>query len=348
MRHWIVTAFVLVVGTICIVTANDQPKFSGNGLVEPAGPKVAQSRSKNEAAVETHRVAAAKFSPQEAVVRHAADALLAAHKRNDAKAFAALFTPDGEYIDAHGVVFHGRKAIADEFTAFFRDTPGTTMEIEIVSTRSIARNLITSDCTTHFRPSDEATVIPGKCRLVCAREGDVWLVASLHESDVAADGSSHHVQVSQLEWLVGDWIGEGRNSHVHFSCRWDESGNYLLRDFSVEVAGAKPLSGTQRIGYDPITQRLKMWVFDSAGGYSDGYFNRDGESWVLRTSGVTSDGHVASTTNVYTQVDKFRMTSETTDRFVSGERIPDAEKLTIVRKPVRALESAAQNQLRKN
>ena len=348
MRHWIVTAFVLVVGTICIVTANDQPKFSGNGLVEPPFQKGPQSRPKSEGGAETHRTAAAKLSPQEAVVRHAADSLLAAHKRSDAKAFAASFTPDGEYIDAHGAVFHGRKAIADEFAAFFHDTPGSTMEIEIVSTRAIARNLITSDCTTRFRSTEEATVIPGRCRLVCAREGDVWLIASLHESDVADEASSHHAQVSQLEWMVGDWIGEGRSSHVHFNCRWDESGHYLLRDFSIDVAGSKPLSGTQRIGYDPITQRLKIWVFDSAGGFSEGYFNRDGESWVLRTSGVTSDGRVASTTNIYTQVDKFRMTSETTDRFVSGERIPDAEKLTIVRKPPRTLESAAQNPLRKN
>ncbi len=348
MRYWIVTAFVLVVGTICIVTANDQPKFSGNGLAEPPGPKVTPSRPRNEAAAETHRATSAKLSPQEAVIKHAADALLAAHKRSDAKAFAAIFTPDGEYVDAHGAVFHGRKAIADEFAAFFRDTPGSAMEIEIVSARAIARNLIASECTTRFRSSEDATVIPGKCRLVCAREGDLWLVASLHESDDASEASSHHAQVSQLEWLVGDWIGEGRNSHVHFSCRWDESGNYLLRDFTVEVAEAKPLSGTQRIGYDPITQRLKIWVFDSAGGFSEGYFNRDGDTWVLRTSGVTFDGHVASTTNVYTQVDKFRMTSETTDRFVSGERIPDAEKLTIVRKPFRSLDSAAQNQLRKN
>jgi uncharacterized protein (TIGR02246 family) len=348
MRHWIVAAFVLVVGTICIVTASDQPKFSGNSLVEPPGPKAAQPRSRNESGADTHRTMPPKLSPQEAVVRHAADALIAAHKKSDAKTFAAIFTPDGEYIDTHGAVFHGRKAIADEFTAFFRDTPGSTMEIEILSTRSIARNLITADCTTRFRLSDEAIVIPGKCRLVCARESDVWLIASLHESDAEIETSSHHAQVSQLEWLVGEWIGEGRTSHVHFSCHWDESGHYLLRDFTVEVAGAKPLSGTQRIGYDPITQRLKMWVFDSAGGYSDGYFNRDAETWVLRTSGVTSDGHVASTTSVYTQIDKFRMTSETTDRFVSGERIPDAEKLTLVRKPLRTLESAAQNQMRKN
>src|SRR5438270_9840159 len=29
-------------------------------------------------------------------------------------------------------------------------------------------------------------------------------------------------------------------------------------------------TGTQRIGYDPLTGHLKAWIFDSAGGYADG------------------------------------------------------------------------------
>ena len=65
--------------------------------------------------------------------------------------------------------------------------------------------------------------------------------------------SSHHDQVAQLDWLVGEWIDEGPQSHVHFSCRWDESGNFPICDFSVRIAGRKAWSGTQRIGYDPLS-----------------------------------------------------------------------------------------------
>ena len=346
MRQWLVTAFIFGVGTMCVVVAQDQLRTNGNRSSERPVPKVVPWRPKGEA--ETTRVAAVKPSAQDVAVKHLVDALLTGYKRGDAKAFAATFTVDGEYIDSKEAVFHGRKAMADEFTTFFRETPGTTMKIEVTSIRAIARNLMTADCTTYFRQSETTSPVAGRCRLVCTREADVWQVASLQEWDADEGVSSHHSHVSQLEWMVGDWIGEGRNSHVHFACRWDDSGNYLLRDFSIEVAGARPLSGTQRIGYDPLTQRLKMWVFDSAGGFSEGWFHRDGEKWILRTSGVTSDGHLASSANTLTQIDDHRILSETTDHYVSGQRIADGEALTIVRKPIRALDVTDQGPGPKN
>ena len=345
MRQWIVTAVLLAAGAVFVV-ANDQPKNNGIRTAERPAPKVAPARPRMEQ--ESARPVAVKVSPQEAAVKHVTESLLTAYKRNDAKAFAMIFTVEGEYIDANQIVFHGRKAITDEFTTFFSDTPGSSMKIDVISIRSIARNLMSADCTTHFKASETAPSIPGRCRIVLSREADVWQIASLQEWDNGGEESSHHTHVSQLEWMIGEWIGEGRNSHVHFHCRWDESGNYLIRDFTIEVAGARPLSGTQRIGYDPMTHRLKMWVFDSAGGFSEGYFNRDGEKWILKTSGVTSEGFLASATNTLTRVDEHRMTAETTEHFISGERIQETETLTIVRKPPRAVELSDQNQRQKN
>src|SRR5438270_7254961 len=92
-------------------------------------------------------------------------------------------------------------------------------------------------------------------------------------------------------------------------------------------------TGTQRIGYDPLTGHLKSWVFDSAGGYADGYFHREGESWIEQSSGVTSDGRMASGTNIFMPVDKHRMSWQAVDRVIGGERIADLDAVTIVRKP---------------
>lgn len=347
MRQWLITAFLLAAASIYVV-ANDQPKSNGRTAERPVSKSV-PARSKVEAAGDISRTPPAKvFSPQDAATRHIIDLLLSAYQRRDAKAFAGTFTVDGEYIDSKDIVFHGRKAIADEFATFFRDSPESSMKIDVNSIRTIARNLMTVDCATHFKLSETAPSVSGRCRLLCSREADVWQIASLQEWDGEKEVQPHHAHVSQLEWMIGDWIGEGRNSHVHFTCRWDDSGNYLLRDFTIEVAGARPLSGTQRIGYDPMTQRLKMWVFDSAGGFSEGYFNRDAEKWILKTSGVTSDGHLASATNTFTFVDDHRMTSETSEHFISGQRMADSEDLTIVRKPTRGLEMTDQNQRPKN
>ena len=351
MRQWSVTALLLATSTICVVVASDQPKLNTSGATGRTPLKSASNPSKGEGgaqASQTSQGIASKPTHHEHAAKQLTEALRAAYQRGDAKAFANTFTMDGEYLDAHGEVFHGRKRIAEDLAILFRASPESTIEIELTSTRSIGRNLIAADAVTHFKKSPESVAVPGKCHLICVREADSWLIASLHESLMEDEAWSHHSRVSQLEWLVGDWISEGQEAHVHFSCRWDESEHFLLRDFTIEVAGARPLSGTQRIGYDPITQQLKFWTFDSAGGFSDGFVHGTGETWTLKSSGVTPDGQLARATNIWTRIDNNRMTSETTDHIVRGEQVHDDEKLTIVRKPHRTAEGAAAGDRRKN
>ena len=86
------------------------------------------------------------------------------------------------------------------------------------------------------------------------------------------------------------------------SCQAVDNGNFLLRQFTVKIAGQEAMSGTQRIGWDPVTGKLRAWIFDSEGGYGEGTWHRDGDSWVLKTTGVTADGQTASGTSIYTLV----------------------------------------------
>ena len=338
MRRLLVIACVALIGMLGVVVAVDRPDASGPVIT----PRVAQAPPRAAAApvpaatpaapaAAVPKGSSAKATPVDAAVKSLTDSLLTSYQKGDAKSFAAAFTTDGEYLDPKGAVFHGRQAIENEFAAYFTAVPGTIIEMDLVTTRAIGTGVIAADGTTRFKKAPTAAVVLGQCHLVCTREGDELKIASLQEADVA-QAASHHDQVSQLAWLQGEWIGEGPRSHTHFSCRWDPSGNYLLRDFSIEVGGKKTVSGTQRIGYDPITGHLKIWVFDSAGGYSDGHFNRDGERWIVRTSGVTSDGRLASTTAVIERLDDHRMSSETIDRVINGDRVADTDKQIIARK----------------
>src|SRR4051812_1884621 len=56
---------------------------------------------------------AAGKPPEASKVVAAVDQLLAAWNRHDTKAFAAAFTEDGDFVNAHGARVHGRKAIGD-------------------------------------------------------------------------------------------------------------------------------------------------------------------------------------------------------------------------------------------
>jgi hypothetical protein len=58
-------------------------------------------------------------------------------------------------------------------------------------------------------------------------------------------------------------------------------------------------SGVQRIGWDPIARRIKSWTFDSNGGYGDGQWSKQGDTWVVQASGVLPDGRTTTSTNFY-------------------------------------------------
>ena len=70
------------------------------------------------------------------------------------------------------------------------------------------------------------------------------------------------------------------------------------------------MTGTQRIGWDPVTRNIRSWVFDSEGGFGEGVWTREGNKWIVKKTGVTGDGKIASATNIISQVSKHRMTWE--------------------------------------
>ena len=140
-------------------------------------------------------------------------------------------------------------------------------------------------------------------------------------------------QLKQLQWLIGDWVDESPEALVMTSYRWTDNQCYILSEFKVQIAGRPVMTGTQRIGWDPLAKTIRSWVFDSEGGFGEGNWTRDGNRWIVKRTGVTRDGKIASATNIITRVSKHRMTWQSRDRIVGGEKTPDIEEIPITRKP---------------
>ena len=364
MKHLLLTGVALAAAAcVCFVVAGDKsetpPRPPRAVAQKDAGKK---SPAKKEAPQPAKPAPPAKTpattppsaesperSPEEEAVLRVGAALARAFNQHDAKAFAATFAAGGEYVDENGAIYHGRQAVEDDFTAFFKANSEAAIELTLSSTRVLATGaaptstksvaaaaasgIVVADGTTRFTRAKGEPPVAGRCTLVCTGQGGKWLIASLRESEAADEHASHHDQLKQLEFLVGEWINQGGHSDVHFTCRWDDGLNFLIRDFAVHVAGKKTMTGTQRIGYDRLTGHLRAWIFDSAGGYADGYFHRQGDGWVLQTTGVTADGRIASGTQVFTPIDKHRMSWQAVDYVIGGERVPDLPQLIIVRRP---------------
>ncbi len=97
--------------------------------------------------------------------------------------------------------------------------------------------------------------------------------------------------------------------------------------------GEPVLSGTQRIGWDPVRHQFKTWIFDSEGGFGEGYWTRSGDQWVIKAEGVRQDGKHASATNIITRLGKDRASWQSTERTIGGAAVPGVDEFTIVRKP---------------
>ncbi len=113
---------------------------------------------------------------------------------------------------------------------------------------------------------------------------------------VEEEAVSAYGQLQPLEWLVGEWIDEGRNEVVEAKFDWDENKSFLLEEFQVVREGSVVLKGTQRIGWDPQAKQIRSWIFDSAGGFGEAVWTPTDDEWVCKAKGVRSDGTSASAT----------------------------------------------------
>ncbi len=275
---------------------------------------------------------AAKESPDQPAIKLVDDAFVKAYEAGDAKAIVACFTPDAEYVDEAGTVFEGRESIEACLTAFFEENPGCKLEIHADSIRTISPGVVVQDGSTLVSRTDGSAPVECQYTSIYVKTDGKWLVASVRDH-LPRGLREHSSQLKQLNWLSGDWVDEGDDSLVNFSCESVDNGNFLLRKFTIVVGGQEAMSGTQRIGWDPLTRKLRAWIFDSEGAYAEGLWHQDPENnrWILKTTGVTADGETASSTSIYTFVNEHTMTWQSIDHEIAGVQQPDSDVITIVR-----------------
>ncbi len=269
-------------------------------------------------------------SADEEAIRQASDSFVKAYSQGDAKAVAAHFTADAEYVDELGDVFQGRDAIEASMTEFFDANPDTKLEKYIDSIRFLGPGIAIEDGSATVSTPESPESIESRYTTVYVKSEDQWLAASVRDQ-APNERRQHRTQLAQLDWLLGDWVDEGEDAIITFSCQSVDNDNFLLRQFKILIGGEEVMSGTQRIGWDPLTGKLRTWIFDSEGAYGEGLWHRDGENWILKCTGVTADGQTASSTSIYTFVDDHTMTWQSVDYEIAGVQQPDSDVYTIVR-----------------
>jgi uncharacterized protein (TIGR02246 family) len=267
----------------------------------------------------------------EKAIRLVIDACAKAYNAHNAKDMAALFTPDGEIVNEDGQRTQGRPAIEQVFAAVFQDHPQGQIKIAVEAIRFVGPTVAIEDGVSTVVHQPNAAPERSRYTVVHVKEDGKWQMASARDlPDVTSPAEE---QLKEIEWLVGDWVDESPDAMVATSYSWTDNHKFILSEFKVQRSGHRLMTGTQRIGWDPLAGQIHSWVFDSEGGFAEGLWTRNGNQWIAKMTGVTREGKAASSTNITTLVNKDRMTWQSRDRVVGGERTPDLEEIPIARKP---------------
>lgn len=285
-------------------------------------PKPAVSGAEPNAKVE---------SADERAIRASAEAFTRAYNAGDAHALAEQFSKNADVIDGDGVRIQGREAIEEALASTFKAEPGDRITLTIDSLRFLSPDVALEEGRNTVTPTGDAPVSRRHIVIHVKQDGR-WYMDSVREAKEPV--VRPHDRLKELEWMLGDWTDEGSDSNVQTNCHWSKDKNFLLREITIQVQGETATSITQRIGWDPLTERFKSWEFDSEGGHSEGLWARAGEkSWVVNHSGVLPDGRTASATRVIVLEAPNRVRWASIDRVVGDEAIPEEMSFIMVKVP---------------
>ena len=311
------------------VTASTMAQLPATVRVEPVPPIGGQTVSARPT-VPGGVLSISRPQDQKAILQ-LGEMFTRAFNAGDARAAAALYTDDAELIDEYGERIQGRPAIQDYYSALFNERKGATIEIFLSSLRFFGPDVAKEEGQTRVKPSGAEPATRRDYTVIYVKQGGRWLHSSVREQHPT--GLAHNERLKELEWMLGQWLDETSESIIQATCRWSDDKNFLLRDFVIHVQGKPIMNVTQRIGWDPLTKQIKSWVFDSDGGYGHALWSRNGNQWIIKSTGVLPDGRIATATNILTRTGPNAARWATTERTVGGETVPDHGESMLVRRP---------------
>lgn len=274
-------------------------------------------------------VAGAARPEDEKAIRATGAAFVKAFNAGDAKAIAAMFTLDADYVDHDGQVFRGREAIEKEYARAFLRQKGMTLESTPEALRFLGADVAIQDGVARVRPAGGGRGNVTRFTIVLVRRDSKWLAESVRESPYTPD--CNYEYLCDLEWLVGSWSAQASGAAVEVTCNWVANRNFLLRTFSVKSGAGVLSSGTQVIGWDPVLGQVRSWTFDSDGGFGSETWTREEKRWVLDARGMRRDGGATKATNYLTLGGHDQYTWQSVARKLDNAGLPDSTEIKFVR-----------------
>jgi uncharacterized protein (TIGR02246 family) len=254
-----------------------------------------------------------------------------AFNKRDGKAILPLFSENCTITELDGTKINGLKELEAELKETIAEEPKLQISVHIDALMFVTPDVATETGQVTFYPDGVTAASEADYEVTHVRTNGKWLMNHVRIFDRTV--LSPYDRLRELEWLVGDWVNEGNGSVLETTYHWNVNKTFLLQDFTLRIGNQKALTGTQRIGWDPLTKQIKSWVFDSGGGYGECSWSELDDRWVIQIKGVRIDGKVVTATNTIQPLGKDRARYTSTDKIVGEERVPDYTTIAVRRPP---------------
>jgi uncharacterized protein (TIGR02246 family) len=278
------------------------------------------------------RAISAETAAEENSLTNNAKAFIDAFEKGDAKAVAAFWAEDGDYVDVDGRHLQGRSAIENAFKDFFAENKGLKLRIDINSVRFLTPDTAIEDGTTSVIPPDNTLPSQARYSNVHVKKDGQWVLQSVRETPYTPPGNYEHLR--GLEWAIGEWVDEGNGPEVgHVTFEWSPEGNFIISTQAVTVKDNLVSRVTEWIGWDPTTSQVRSWSFEADGGIGEGVWSSQGDQWIIKTNAILPDGKKLAATNVVTRTGPGAITWKSKDRTLDGKELPEVKETKMKRVP---------------
>jgi uncharacterized protein (TIGR02246 family) len=258
-----------------------------------------------------------------AAIQARMEAFVKAFEGGDAERVASFWTAGGELVGDDGHTYRGRAAIAKAYRELFGAKEKRRAEVERESLRFPSRDTAVEEGLFRVRVG-KAEPTTSRYSVLHVREGGKWLMAVVREWPAEA------ASLTDLEWLIGTWVAKRDDAEVHTTYEWLWDKSFIRAQFTIRQKD-RTLRGFQMIGKDPASGGLRSWTFESAGGFGEATWGRDGRKWVLDSAGRLSDGGTLAATIVLTPLGRDSFTWQAVGRSLDGEEVGDLPPIKVTR-----------------
>ncbi len=195
---------------------------------------------------------AARPSEDEQAIRKDVEEYSAAYNKGDIEAAGRHWTDDAEYINDEGKTTKGRDAIVSLFKRGRVARKGNTFKATVQSVRILKPDVALEDGTVILTGPDGT---PEKTRFtaVLLKSEGKWRISRVQDLPSVADSEepTPYQKLKQLEWLVGEWQDEEKDTNIHMTCRWAPVEAFWFRNTSLSVRTmTRSRSTSHRLGSD--------------------------------------------------------------------------------------------------